>query len=129
MAICRVLVVVFLAGFIAILHHTSPSYAAGIWARVSGKVIGSSIRFDGWVNFSLLTRKGKATGKLNDGSGCRGISWINIRFSHGGGNLKCRNGLSAIFKFTLSSRYPIRGMGNGTLADGRKLSLKISPGE
>lgn len=107
----------------------SPSNAAGIWAKVSGRVVGSSIRFKGWVNLSILTRKGKVTGNLNDRTECGGTAWISLSISHGGGKLKCDNGLSAKFKFKLSSRFPIRGKGSGRLADGRKLLLKISPGE
>ena len=129
MAYFRILAVVIFTSFIAFSQEVSPAQAARIWAKITGRVIGSPIRLNGWVNFNLLTRKGKLTGKLNNGASCSGNSWMNITFSKGGGNGKCSNGLSAKFKFTITSRFPIRGKGKGKLADGRKVILKISPGE
>jgi len=101
--------------------------SSGIWAKISARIIGGSTRFDGYVNFSAISRRGKVTGKLNNGSKCRGKAKINILFSRGSGTLRCDNGLSGKYAFTLSSRFPIRGQGRGALKDGRKVTLKISP--
>ena len=110
-----------------LIFSPAMSKAAGIWAKLSGKVVGSSIGFKGYVNIGVTSRRGKVIGKLNTGSKCRGKVWINILFSRGGGTMMCKNGLSMKYTFSLSSRVPVRGKGRGELADGRNAIFTISP--
>lgn len=98
-----------------------------IWANISGKIIGGSLRFNGISELNLISRVGKISGKLNNGFKCRGRMKINLLFSRGNGHLSCGNKLSGKFTFTLSSRIPVRGTGKGKTKDGRKVIFTISP--
>ena len=101
--------------------------AAGIWAKLSGKIVGGSMGFKGVVNIGIASRRGKVIGSLSTGSKCTGKVWINILFSRGGGTMMCRNGLSMKYTFSLNSRVPVQGKGRGKLADGRNAIFTISP--
>lgn len=113
----------------AVSAHINSASAqnSGIWAKISARIVGGTVRFNGYANFNIASRRGKVNGKLNTGSACSGVAKINILFSRGNGTLRCDNGLAGKYKFTLSSRFPIRGKGSGTLKDGRKAVLIISP--
>ena len=116
----------FLLAIISVFSSVTVN-ADGIWAKLSGKIIGGPLRFNGAVNFGVANRRGKDSGRLNTGSRCLGNAWINILFSRGGGTMKCKNGLSTKYTFSLSSRFPVKGMGKGVVNDGRKAVFTINP--
>lgn len=88
---------------------------------------GSKETMRGSITMGVISRRGKLSGRTSTGIRCWGRTRLNASLSRGSGSMRCKDGRSGKFSYTLSSRFPPRGKGRGRLKSGKKVFFRISP--
>ena len=115
---------------VALLTTVTQVLAQGLFTRRAsffGWMPGSKETMRGSITMSAITLSGTIRGKTNKGIKCVGRARINAALNRGKGSMRCGDGRSGTFSYTLSSRLPPRGKGKGRLKTGERVLFRISP--
>ena len=89
---------------------------------------GDSEKMAGRIKVNVLSFSGVVTGRTTKGVKCKGTVTLNILFDGGTGQMRCNDGRTGKFTYTLTSSLPPRGTGKGKMSNGKVVNFRITPG-
>ncbi len=116
---------------VTIVVMSSPAVAQSITtvnAKFDAWSPGDSEKMTGRIKVNVLTFSGTVRGRTTKGVRCKGAVTVNLLFSGGSGQMKCTDGRTGKFTYTLTSSLPPRGTGIGKMSSGKTVKFRIRPG-